>query len=134
MCRNPVGDARVELPISQAAFDSFLKDSLPCAVVNNCLYVIAPNVFAQHVLNGDWLEGIGRIVNEFYNTDLSISFILKEEKDLIVKAEPVGNSPLNKDHAVGLDSAMNFANFVVGDFNRMAYNAAISMLANPGKR
>ncbi len=101
---------------------------------DNRLYIIAKSLFAKDILNNDHKYEIEELVSAQFNTEINVIFILKEEAKLTkLTVERNINTSSNTNVCEGLDKQYTFDNFIVGDFNKSAYNAAISVSNNIGK-
>ena len=85
-------------------------------------------------LQETWYTTIVETFNEVTNTSFDFEFVLKDEVDnnVNIPVENVG-VPLNTPEKSNLNGKYTFDSFIVGDSNKFAYMAAVSVAENPGK-
>jgi chromosomal replication initiator protein len=145
----------LEMQMTKATFNTWLKDSRLVAC-NGDEYVIAVrNDYAR-----DWLEHrlkdtIARTLASMAGGDVSLKFSVLSDngqtnghdkklnghtqvshKFTVTSPEAAaenGRFPLNAAPSTHLNARFTFANFIVGNSNRLAHAAALSVAENPGK-
>jgi chromosomal replication initiator protein len=146
----------LELQMTKATFNTWLKDARLLACEENEFVVGVRNDYAK-----DWLENrlrdtILRTLSAIVNNSVSVRFVVWSD-ELITPAPSVMGStkqkptqpsitpPLNgtADHTpaygsgtiqgMSLNPRFTFSNFVVGQSNRLAHAAALSVSENPGQ-
>ena len=116
-------------------FDSFFVNSYINEVNNNEITVVVNSVLAARLMSSKYDDVITEVINELTGSKYRISYIYsgdvkapKQEASIsVISKEPT----YFKDAA--LDKNLTFNNFIVGDFNREASQAALFVATNPGK-
>lgn len=111
-------------------FETFLGDSSINKIEKDTLYVTVSSSLAKEVLSSpEYNNLIINVINKLLESNYKIEFLTKnetieqiEEQILIEKEKPFANSKLRPD--------MNYANFVVGNTNKEAYQASLLMSSN----
>ena len=113
-------------------FDSFFSDSYINEINNNEITVVVNSALAARLISTKYNDIVTDIINELTESNFRMKYILASE----IKQN---ESPVNvvKKQNYFKDATLNpkltFDNFVVGDFNREASQAALYVAANPGK-
>ncbi len=107
-------------------FDSFLSDSRIHNINNNVIQIVVNTKLAQQVLSTVYVHQIAQTVEEILQSNYSVSFITKDESKQDLKVETPIISLFSDSH---LRSDMTFDNFIVGDSNKEAFQAA-TLVAN----
>jgi chromosomal replication initiator protein len=140
--RAALGELQVSL--SPANFETWLKDTALVAVDDNRFHVAVPNGFAK-----DWLETryrslisqtLARIVGYSVNLEFEVRDGLTASSDAAPAATPAA-SPVRLEPgrvggdgtAVSLNARYTFRNFIVGSANRLAHAASLSVAERPGQ-
>lgn len=114
-------------------FDSFFADTYIYEIRNDTIIVVVNSAVAVTLFNNKYLELITRVINDITESNFKLEFI--QEADIEKKNESTSNS--NKQPIYFKDSVINpnltFDNFVVGNFNREASQAALVIASNPGQ-
>ena len=116
-------------------FDSFFVHSYINEVNNGEITVVANSALAARLMSSKYNDVITEVINELTGSNYRISYIysgdvktpIRESSISVASKEPV----YFKDAA--LDKNLTFNNFIVGDFNREASQAALFVATNPGK-
>ena len=116
-------------------FDSFFVNSYINEVNNNEITVVVNSVLAARLMSSKYDDVITEVINELTGSKYRINYIYsgdvkapKQEASIsVISKEPT----YFKDAA--LDKNLTFNNFIVGDFNREASQAALFVATNPGK-
>lgn len=102
---------------------------LPTVVVgyeNSILHVSVPSIFAKSILLNDYKDKIDQILKEKLNANVNVEFLLPDEKKLSrFDSDIIDSTPTNIDNGLIKDYTLN--NFVVGEFNKSAYNAVCAI-------
>ncbi len=107
-------------------------------VVNNYIYIVAPNEFIKKRIEMLYLNKLNRYI-EFrlderhkfrIMTEEQASNELSDQKDYSVT--DVNNALLNRFLQGNINSSYTFDSFVVGNSNRLAYTSAIKVADQPG--
>jgi len=102
-------------------FNTFLADSEIHNINNNVIYIIVSTKLAQQVLSTLYFNQITQTVQDCMESNYSISFISRDELKEEIKEEPVQISLFSDSH---LRTDMSFDNFIVGNSNKEAFQAA----------
>ena len=116
-------------------FDSFFVHSYINEVNNGEITVVVNSALAARLMSSKYNDVITEVINELTGSNYRISYIysgdvktpVRESSISVASKEPV----YFKDAA--LDKNLTFNNFIVGDFNREASQAALFVATNPGK-
>jgi chromosomal replication initiation ATPase DnaA len=139
---NSVVDTNVNQALSRAK--EILKNSIPneifwkefvntielAEVQNNQIFLKTKNLFAKHVITNEYTDMVTSALNKILQANFTISFVCAE--DVIptqeVAATPIiQGTPKNTNNYALLNPNYLFSNFIVGEFNKTAYNAAQSL-------
>ena len=112
-------------------FDAFFTDSYIDSIQGNEILVVVSTLTAANVLSDNYKELINKVISDATESNFSAKFItadqVKEKNALIEPAAP----------AYFVDSVLNpnytFKNFIVGNSNREAYQAALLASQDPGR-
>ncbi len=113
-------------------FDSFFAGSYIDDVNGNTITVVTSTVLAASLLKTKYYDVIKDIVNNITESNYELNFITadqitkeKENQPVIKKQNYFPDAVINKN--------LTFDNFVVGNFNREASQAALLIASKPGK-
>ncbi len=105
-------------------------------IVNNYVYLVAPNSFIKGKIESFYLNRLNGMLNELVQEKHMFKIITKEQAaEELAKAPYAVNSPeqgLADKYKTGLNNSYTFENFVVGASNRLAYTSAIKVADQPG--
>ncbi|MDD3122193.1 MAG: chromosomal replication initiator protein DnaA [Candidatus Izemoplasmatales bacterium] len=106
-------------------------------VVNNSVYLIAPNSFIKSKIESFYLNRLNGMLNEYTTDKYMFKIITKEQaaEELAKAASYEINTPekdLGNKYKTGLNNIYTFENFVVGLSNRLAYTSAMKVADQPG--
>lgn len=129
--------AQIKEDLTSLAFDTWFADTHLHKIDGGKAYIIVPMPIHKKHLMDNYSELITKTLNEIANNSFEIVFLLKEEIEEIVPKEvlPQTNefNPIdNKIHS-NLKSSYTFDNFIVGNSNKFAQAAALSVAENPGR-
>jgi chromosomal replication initiator protein len=114
-------------------FDSFFADTKVYKIEGNKIYILASSSLAIQFLQKDpqTLELVNDVISEVTQSDYEVEFVNKAN---IVNEEPSpkaeAKSPFFQSYS--LNPKYTFDNYVVGDSNREAVQAALFIARNPG--
>jgi len=106
-------------------------------VVNNYIYLIAPNSFIKNKIESFYLNRLNVLLNEYVEEKHMFKIITREQAaDELAKAERyainIPEQDLEEKYKTGLNNSYTFENFVVGSSNRLAYTSAMKVADQPG--
>ncbi len=103
---------------------------LPTEVIgikNNVLNISVPSIFAKSILVNDFKDIIDNLIKEYTKTNLNIEFLLPEEKKFVRFDDNLIIDHKNNNASNGLIKDYTLDNFIVGEFNKSAYNAVCAI-------
>jgi chromosomal replication initiator protein len=106
-------------------FDSYFAPLKIRDVINNDIIVIIETQFNLDIISEE-TEKLERILNSMTQKAVHIRFMLEDEYE---KNNEVTKEIIIEDH---LSNEMTFDNFVIGNSNRIAENAALAVAMKPG--
>ncbi len=126
----------LQISLSPANFETWLKDTALVAVDENRFSVAVPNGFAK-----DWLETryrslISQTLARVVGYSVQVDFEVRAPSTQPATPAPVRLEPTRVGAPEGGASNLNlrytFANFIVGSANRLAHAASLSVAERPG--
>lgn len=113
-------------------FDSFFAGSYINEINNNEITVVVNSSLAVRLISTKYNDIITEIINELTESNFRMNYILASD---IKNNEPISSVVKKQVYFKDaiLNSKLTFDNFVVGDFNREASQAALYVASNPGK-
>ena len=123
--------------ITSLAFETWFKDTKLIELTNGKALILVPmHIHKKHLVE-NYSEMIENTLNLVTGTNFDIEFVLEEElnnqNDIDIVVDMIG-VPAEKNK---LDTNLNpkylFENFIVGESNRFAHAAALSVAENPGR-
>ena len=132
---NFLGQVKEEL--TSLSFDTWFADTHLHKIDGNKAYIIVPMPIHKKHLLDNYSDLISKILNEITNNTLELVLLLKEEiEELVPKDSPRETHNLvekeEKIHS-NLKNSYTFDNFIVGNSNKFAQAAALSVAENPGR-
>ncbi len=112
-------------------FDSFFKDLYIDHVEKGNVIVVANSKLAVQLLQTQYADVVGEALHDFTDNTYKVTFVTKDElKDSSIQvAAPKGPAFFE---SAALNPSLTFDNFIVGQFNREAYQASTLVAAKPG--
>ncbi len=106
-------------------------------VVNNYVYLIAPNSFIKNKIESFYLNRLNALLNEYVEEKHMFKIITKNQAaEELSKSERysinVPEKDLEEKYKTGLNNSYTFESFVVGTSNRLAYTSAMKVADQPG--
>ena len=136
--QNVLNEIKDEL--SSLAFDTWFSDVKLVELDNGVATIEVPMSIHKKHLSDNYFDLIRLALNKVTGTNFDLEFLLpdelntkreeKEKEEKNVKEEGVPKSFKNKSN---LNPKYNFENFIVGNSNKFAQAAALSVAENPGK-
>ncbi|MBR2247737.1 MAG: chromosomal replication initiator protein DnaA [Bacilli bacterium] len=125
--------------LTSLSFDTWFKDTKLYKLENGKAYIIVPMPIHKKHLSDNYSDLITQKLNDVTNTNFELIFLLNEE----IESEESPPDDINKDQVINdgvpqefektnLKSKYTFENFIVGDSNKFAQAAALSVAENPG--
>ncbi len=121
---------REKLYITEAGFNTFLKDSYIFEYKNGVMYISVPTTFHEDIIRNTYQENLKECISTILGSVTDIDYIVNvDETRGIMDTIQLETEPLIKD----IGSEYTFENFVIGPSNRYAQAAALSVVENPAK-
>ncbi len=118
---------------NQNIFETCLKPTKVSKVIDNTITIIAPTIFAKSLLTNEYKDKIVSFFEQQLNKRFEFKFILNDEKSINNIDNEITNDFVdNSNFDTGLNPEYTLENFVVGDFNKSAYNAVCAISKNLG--
>ena len=129
--------SKLQVTLEEDVFtETFLGITNVFKVVNNYVYLIAPNSFVKGKIDAFYLNRLNAMLNEYLDTKHLFKIITKEQAaEELAKSAYAINTPekgLEDRYKTGLNNLYTFDNFVVGSSNRLAYTSATKVADQPG--
>ncbi len=132
---------QIKNDLTSLSFDTWFKDTKLYKLEDGKAYIIVPMPIHKKHLSDNYGDLILNKLNEITGTNFELLFLLKEEIDEeekknkknvpIVEQSINDGVPKNFTHS-NLKSKYTFENFIVGNSNKFAQAAALSVAENPG--
>lgn len=125
---------QLKTKISSLSFDTWFKNTKLLSLDNNTAKILVDSPLQKKSLEETWYKTIEEVFNKITNTCFDFMFVFQDEinNNINVPVENIG-VPLNSAEKSNLNSKYTFDSFIVGDSNKFAYMAAVSVAENPGK-
>lgn len=125
---------KIKNKISSLSYETWFKDTKLLSLDNNTAKILVEMPIQKKSLQETWYQTIVEVFSEITNTTFDFEFVLEEEikSNNNINIENIG-VPLNTPEKSNLNSKYTFDSFIVGDSNKFAYMAAVSVAENPGK-
>lgn len=128
---------QIKEELTSLSFDTWFKDTHLYKIEGEKAYIIVPMPIHKKHLLEHYSELIIKNLNEIANNNFELVLLLKEEIEEVVPKEIPAISDTNNMTNVkvnsNLKSSYTFDNFIVGNSNKFAQAAALSVAENPGK-
>src|SRR3712207_5974285 len=133
--RAALGELQVSL--SPANFETWLKDTQLVEVDDNRYRISAPNGFARDWLDNRYRPLISQTLARVVGGSVQVEFVVADAggpvPEQVDEDAQVTMPPLSAGgNAVNLNGRYTFSNFIVGSANRLAHAAALSVAERPG--
>lgn len=131
---------QIKEELSSLAYDTWFSDTKLYQLDKGKAIIIVPMPIHKKHLSDNYEEQIKSILNNITGTNFEIEFVLEEEvkekekqESVVQRVESIPEGvPHNKEQS-NLNSKYTFENFIVGNSNKFAQAAALSVAENPGK-
>lgn len=125
---------KIKDDISSMSFDTWFKDNYIKDIVDNKIIMIVPSNIHKKHLKQNYGDIIDDTFNQITGSNFEIEFVVEDEiKDMKQDIAEDAGVPFISSEQANLKSDFTFSSFVVGDSNRFAHAAALSVAENPGK-
>lgn len=123
--------------ITSLAFDTWFKDTKLVEISDGRALILVPmHIHKKHLIE-NYSEMIENTLNIVTGTNFDIDFILEEElsakNEVDIDVDMIGVPTEKIKMETNLNPRYLFDNFIVGESNRFAHAAALSVAENPGK-
>lgn len=116
-------------------FDSLFTNSYINEINNNEMVVVVNSKLAVRLFSTNYSDLISEVIYELTGAHYKMKYVAKEDlssnQGEAQLGEVVRSQPYFKNSVINQN--LTFDNFIVGDFNREASQAALFVAANPGK-
>ena len=125
---------KIKPKISSLSYDTWFKNTKLISLDNNVAKILVDSPLQKKSLEETWYSTISEVFSEITNTSFDFEFVFEDEinKNINIPVENIG-VPLNTPEKSNLNPKYTFDSFIVGDSNKFAYMAAVSVAENPGK-
>ena len=111
--------------LTQTAITTWFSDCEPVALDNCCLVIRTPSEFKKKIIQDRFSDTIVSILSDLFSCDFELLILVGDEE---YEKEPEPDEDDLPEMA-----GYTFDNFIVGNSNKFAHAAAISVAENPGK-
>ena len=125
---------QIKTKISSLSYDTWFKNTKLVSLDNNVAKILVDSPLQKKSLQETWYQTISDVFSEITNTSFDFEFVFENEitTNTNINVENLG-VPANTPEKSNLNSKYTFDSFIVGDSNKFAYMAAVSVAENPGK-
>lgn len=116
-------------------FDSFFSNSYINEINSNEIVIVVPNKVAQAVLTRQYLDLIKEVLYELSDEPRNIIILTKEDINEIQNTNISTQISTNTSpyfEGASINQNLTFDNFVIGEFNKAAHQAALYVAQNGG--
>ena len=134
--------SEMKIELSSLAYKTWFEETKLLKIDNQKAYIIVPMPIHKKHLSDNYKELITEKLNTITGSFCELFFLLSEEADEILREETTDNNDndSSKESEIidiatqtNLNPLYTFDNFVVGNSNKFAHAAALSVAENPGK-
>lgn len=118
--------------IDSLAFDTWFKDTKLINIENGSLVIEVPMYIHQKHIKENYQDMIINIINELTGTNFNIIYHVLDENNNSYKE--INKGVPNMTLSTNLNKNYTFDNFIVGESNKFAHAAALSVAESPGKK
>ena len=122
---------QIKPKISSLSYDTWFKNTKLVSLDNNVAKILVDSPLQKKSLQETWYQTISDVFSEITNTSFDFEFVFEDEvkTNTSIPVENIG-VPLNTPEKSNLNSKYTFDSFIVGDSNKFAYMAAVSVAEN----
>ncbi len=132
---------QIKEELSSLAFETWFSETKLYELKDGTATIIVPMSIYKTHLQDHYYDLIKKIFDNVTNNNYELVFLLQEEADEAKKKEKITSTlrtediprKLNNYKTTNLKSEYTFSNYVVGNSNKFAHAAALSVAENPGK-
>jgi len=123
---------RIEKKVKPQNFKIWFKPTQLHSLTQNKLIIKVPNDFSKKWLKGRYLNIIEKEIAQLMGCEIKVDFIYPsiKKKDTNLNKKPASKRRL---FTSKLNPKYSFANFVIGNNNRLAHAAALAVAQSPGR-
>ena len=124
--------------LTSLSYNTWFKETELYKISNDKAYIIVPMIVHKKHISDNFSEMISSILFDITNNNYDLIFLLKEEINEEEEKNDINEyaeSDIKSNNRVdsNLNKNYNFENFIVGNENKFAHAAALSVAENPGK-
>lgn len=124
--------------LTSLSYNTWFKETELYKLNNGKAYIIVPMIVHKKHISENFSEILSSILFDITNTNYDLVFLLKEEIEEEEEKNNINIISNNRDSTnnrveSNLNKNYNFDNFIVGNENKFAHAAALSVAENPGK-
>ena len=124
--------------LTSLSYNTWFKETELYKLNNGKAYIIVPMIVHKKHISDNFSEILSSILFDITNTNYDLVFLLKEEIEEEEEKNNINIISNNRDSTnnrveSNLNKNYNFDNFIVGNENKFAHAAALSVAENPGK-
>lgn len=125
---------KIKSRISSLSYDTWFKTTKLLSLDNNVARILVESPLQKKSLQETWYQTISDVFTEITNTSFDFDFVFEDEVESKnnINVQNIG-VPANTPEKSNLNTKYTFDSFIVGDSNKFAYMAAVSVAENPGK-
>ena len=125
---------KIKPKVSSLSYDTWFKNTKLVSLDNNVAKILVDSPLQKKSLQETWYQTISDVFSEITNTSFDFQFVFEDEikTNNNIEIENIG-VPINSPQKSNLNAQYTFDSFIVGDSNKFAYMAAVSVAENPGK-
>ncbi len=138
MWRAALGD--LQLQMTKATFDTWLKDTTALGCEDSTLTIAVRNTYTRDWLENRLLPTIKRSLARIAGKPMEVTFTVRRvaprsqpRAQQALKVSPRQRASAIRAPSSGLNAKYTFANFIVGNSNRLAHAASLAVAENPAQ-
>ena len=134
---------KIKSEINSLSFQTWFEDTSLYDLKDGVARIIVQMPIQKNHITNNYIELIKNCFLDFTGNNIEIEFYLSDEIDNIVETQ-INETNIKKDNNIvtieysyinsNLNSKYTFENFIVGQSNKFAHAAALSVAEDPGKR